>query len=62
MKVKVKAPFYNDYGLFKKGDVLEVKKEDFDASLMDPVEESVKEPEEPKKAPAKTTAGKKKKA
>ena len=59
MKVRVKAPFYNALGLFKKGDVIDVEEKDFDATLMDPAED-VPEAEETKKAPAKP--GRKKKA
>lgn len=57
MKVLVKAPFMNSYGLFKKGDTLEVKEKDFDATLMEPAEDAATEKEEP----AKKTAGRKKK-
>lgn len=57
MKVLVKAPFMNSYGLFKKGDKLEVKEKDFDATLMQPEEDAATKKEEP----AKKTAGRKKK-
>lgn len=59
MKVIVKAPFFNSYGLFKKGDVIDVKEKDFDATLMDPAVENSRAKEETEK-PAKKTAGKKK--
>lgn len=60
MKAKVKAPFFNQLGLFKKGDVIDVSEKDFDASLMEPVDGSDEETTEEKKAPAKP--GRKKKA
>lgn len=66
MKVKLKAPIFNAAGLFKKGDLLDVEEKDFDASIMEAAPEP--EPgknsgmiETTKKAPAKTTAGRKKK-
>lgn len=64
MKVKVKAPFFSDYGLFKKGDILEVKESDFDNSLMEPVTDPEKAPEDPKKEEQKAPAkrGRKKEA
>lgn len=58
MKVTIKAPFFNALGLFKKGDVIDVEEKDFDATLMDPTEETEAEA---KKEPAKKTAGRKKK-
>ena len=57
MKVLVKAPFMNSYGLCMKGDTLEVKEKDFDATLMQPEEDAATKKEEP----AKKTAGRKKK-
>lgn len=62
MKVKLKAPIYNAAGLFKKGDVIDVKEKDFDASIMEAAADDPEATTEPKKAPAKTTAGRKKKA
>lgn len=61
MKVKLKAPIFNTAGLFKKGDVIDVSEKDFDAAIMEPAADDP-ETTEPKKAPAKTTAGRKKKA
>lgn len=37
MKVLVKRPFYDDTGLHKKGDIVEVKA--FDGDLMEAIEE-----------------------
>ena len=62
MKVKLKAPIYNATGLFKKGDVIDVEEKDFDAAIMEPAADDPEATTEPKKAPAKTTAGRKKKA
>ena len=62
MKVKLKAPIYNAAGLFKKGDVVEVEEKDFDASIMEAAADDPEATTEPKKAPAKTTARRKKKA
>ena len=64
MKVLVKAPFLNSYGLFKKGDQLEIKAEDLDTTLMEPVPDDDPEEtteEQPKKSPEKK-AGRRKKA
>ena len=58
MKAKVKAPFFNNLGIFKKGDMIDVDEKDFDATLMDPIEDAE---EEAKKEPVKKTAGRKKK-
>lgn len=41
MKVKVKAPFINETGLHKRGEICEVSS--YIAHLMDPVEEPKKE-------------------
>ncbi len=62
MKVLVKAPFLNSYGLYKKGDQLEIKAEDLDTTLMEPVPDDPEETteEQPKKAPEKK-AGRRKK-
>lgn len=60
MKVIARSAFMNSYGLFKKGDVLEVNDKDFDATLMEPAESSGAE--ETTEEPAKKTAGRKKKA
>ena len=62
MKVKLKAPIYNAAGLFKKGDVIDVEDKDFDVNIMEPAADDLAETTEQKKAPAKTTAGRKKKA
>lgn len=47
MKVKVKRPFYDDTGIHKKGDIVEVKA--FDGELMEAIEEKAE------KKPAKKT-------
>lgn len=53
MKVKVKAPFFDDSGLHTKGEVCEVKR--FNPILMEPVVETKKVEKAVKKDPAKTT-------
>lgn len=47
MKVKVKIPFYDDTGIHKKGDIVDVKV--FDENLMELVEDKAE------KTPAKKT-------
>ena len=55
MKAKVKAPFFNQLGLFKKGDVIDVSEKDFDASLMEPVDGSDEETTEETQEESKET-------
>jgi len=61
MKVTLKAPIFTAFGLFKKGDVIEVSKRDFDENIMeplaDPKQETTNNEEE---APAKKPGRKKK--
>lgn len=47
MKVRVKAPFFDDNGIHKKGEITEVKK--FDPYLMELIVEKVEKEEKPKK-------------
>lgn len=51
MKVRVKTPFFDDNGLHKRGDVIEVKK--FNPDRMELVPEEKGKKTEPKKASAK---------
>jgi len=63
MKVKVKAPFFDEKGIHKRGDICEVTK--FRPEYMEPVtDEVIKEKKEKvekavKKTPSKTTRTKK---
>lgn len=51
MKVRVKTPFYDDNGIHKRGDVIEVKK--FNPDRMELVPEEKEKKAEPKKVSAK---------
>ena len=58
MKIKVKAPFFDERGIHKKGEIVEVSK--FDPLYHELVEEKTEKVEKAvKKAPAKTTRTKK---
>ena len=62
MKVKVKAPFFDDKGLHRKGDIVEISGDAFRAELMIPfIEDKKSEKVEKavKKDPEKTTRRKK---
>ncbi len=64
MKARGKAAFFSDYGLFKKGDIIEVKEKDFDSALMEPVEQDPAPADDPKEETKKSPAkrGRKKEA
>ena len=58
MKIKVKAPFFDERGIHKKGDIVEVGK--FDPIYHELIDEKTEKVEKAvKKTPAKTTRTKK---
>ena len=59
MKIRVKAPFFDERGIHKKGEICEVQR--FNTLYMEPIAEEKKEKVEKavKKEPSKTTRTKK---
>lgn len=59
MKIRVKAPFFDERGIHKKGEICEVQR--FNPLYMEPIAEEKKEKVEKavKKEPSKTTRTKK---